>query len=151
MPLRRAWLDDDVSFDRLAWIAKSRRTSIRTVPVERLCSSKADGLRTCEVPGRSQRSPQRTIAANWREPKLMTIFVHDEQGKMRKATKATIDGTLLGPDAIAKIVAMHLHRLAAAQALSVTFVADGAPSIWNRIDRIIDMTQQITMFLCILF
>jgi hypothetical protein len=99
----------------------------------------ADGLLTGDCPGRSQKTPRRTFKAEWREPKLMTIFVHDEQGKMLKETKATIDGTLLGPDAIAEVVAMHLHRLGAAEALSVTFVADGAPWIWSRIDRIIEL------------
>jgi len=98
-----------------------------------------DGLPSGDVPGRSQKRPGRTFAADWREPKLMTIFVHDEHGKMLKETKATIDGTLLGPDAIAEVVAMHLHRLGAATALSVTFVADGAPWIWDRIDRIIEL------------
>ncbi|MEM1225512.1 MAG: hypothetical protein AAGJ40_07430 [Planctomycetota bacterium] len=96
-----------------------------------------DDLLIGDAPGRSKGKSLRTFAADWREPKLMTIFVHDEHGKMIKKTKATIDGTLLGPDAIAEIVAMHLHRLGAAKALSVTFVADGAPWIWDRIDRII--------------
>ncbi len=99
----------------------------------------ADELLTGDAPGRSKKQPRRTFAADWREPKLMTIFVHDEHGKMLKETKATIDGTLLGPDAIAEVVAMHLHRLGAAEALSVTFVADGAPWIWDRIDRIIEL------------
>lgn len=99
----------------------------------------SDGLVTGDAPGRSKKKARRTYAADWREPKLMTIFVHDEQGKMLQKTKATIDGTLLGPDAIAEVVAMHLHRLGAAEALSVTFVADGAPWIWDRIDSIIEL------------
>ena len=98
-----------------------------------------DGLLTGDAPGRSKKKPKRSYAADWREPKLMTIFVHDEHGKMVKETKATMDATLLGPDAIAEIVAMHLHRLGAAEALSVTFVADGAPWIWDRIERIVEL------------
>lgn len=98
-----------------------------------------DGFLTDDAPGRSKGQPRRTFSADWREPKLMTIFIHDEHGKMVKQTKATIDGTLLGPDAIAEVVAMHLHRLGAAEALSVTFVADGAPWIWDRIERIIEL------------
>jgi hypothetical protein len=98
-----------------------------------------DGLLSGDAPGRSQKQPTRTYDADWREPKLVTIFVHDDQGKMLKESKATIDGTLLGPDAIAEVVAMHLHRLGAAKAKSVTFVADGAPWIWDRIARIIEL------------
>ena len=67
----------------------------------------------------------------------MTIFVHDEKGRMVKGTQATVDVTFLGPDALAELVAMHLHRLGAAEAASVTFVADGAPWIWDRIPAIV--------------
>lgn len=100
-----------------------------------------DGLATQDTPGRATKKRTRSYQADWREPKLMTIFVHDEHGKMIKKTHATIDGTLLGPDAIAEIVAMHLHRLGAAKALSVCFVADGAPWIWDRIDAIIRLAK----------
>jgi hypothetical protein len=56
---------------------------------------------------------------------------------MVKKSKATIDGTFTGPDAMAEIVAMHLHRLGAAQAQSVCFVSDGAVWIWDRIEAIV--------------
>ena len=36
---------------------------------------------------------------------------------------------------------MHLHRLGAAQALSVTFVADGGVWIWERIGTIVRLAQ----------
>ena len=98
-----------------------------------------DGLVTEEAPGRSRGQPSKTFDADWREPKLVTIFVHDERGKMVEVSKSMIDGTLLGPDAIAELVAMHLHRLGAARASSVTFIADGAPWIWDRIDSIIEL------------
>lgn len=88
-----------------------------------------DGMLIDDAPGRSQKQPRRSYDTDWREPKLVTIFVHDDDGKMLRETKATIDGTLLGPDAIAEVVAMHLHRLGAAKAKSITFVADGAPWI----------------------
>ena len=38
---------------------------------------------------------------------------------------------------MAEIVAMHLHRLGAAQAQSVCFVSDGAVWIWDRIESIV--------------
>jgi hypothetical protein len=107
----------------------------------RISAEAAEGLATEDAPGRSRRKPSRTYDADWREPKLVTIFVHDDQGKMIKGSQATIDGTLLGPDAIAELVAMHLHRLGAAKALSVTFVADGAPWIWDRIDKMIQLAK----------
>jgi hypothetical protein len=67
----------------------------------------------------------------------MIIFTHDEQGRMEKDSLATVDATFLGPDALAELVAMHLHRLGAAKAASITFGGDGAVWIWERIPTIV--------------
>ena len=73
----------------------------------------------------------------WREPKVLTIFEIDEQGKMtKKHRQPLIDGTLLGPDHLAELLAYHLHRLGVAQAELVVFVSDGARWIWDRLDWI---------------
>lgn len=100
-----------------------------------------EGLVIENAPGRSQKRPTRTYDAEWREPKLVTIFVHDEQGRMVKGSQATLEGTFRGPDALAELVAMHLHRLGAAGALSVTFVSDGAPWIWDRLAKIVSLAK----------
>jgi hypothetical protein len=96
-----------------------------------------DGLAAENAPGRSKRRAAKTYDAEWREPKQVIIFAHDDQGRMQKGSQATIDCTFLGPDALAELVAMHLHRLGAANAQSVTFVCDGAPWIWDRIPKIV--------------
>jgi hypothetical protein len=101
----------------------------------------ADGLAVENTPGRSRKRPRQTFVAEWREPKLLTIFVHDEQGRMVKKSQATVDGTFLGPDALAELVAMHLHRLGAAKASSVTFVSDGGIWIWDRIPAIVRLAK----------
>lgn len=97
----------------------------------------ADGLPLENAPGRSRKRPQQSFDAEWREPKLVTIFVHDERGRMEKHSQATVEGTFLGPDAVCELVAMHLHRLGAAGASSITFVADGAPWIWDRLPTVV--------------
>ena len=66
-----------------------------------------------------------------RLPGFFAICIHDNKGHMVKKSKATIDGTFTGPDAMAEIVAMHLDRLGAAKAKSMTFVNDGAVKIWD--------------------
>jgi hypothetical protein len=96
-----------------------------------------DGLPINDAPGRSRARSERTFDGEWREPKLATIFVHNEHGKMDAKFSATIEGTFQGPDAMAEMVAMHLHRLGAAQAASVSFVADGANWIWDRVPTIV--------------
>lgn len=80
---------------------------------------------------------QRELLA-WREPKAVIIFAFDQQAKMiRRDRRPLIDGTLLGPDHLAELVAWHLHRLGAAKAEVVVFVSDGARWIWDRLDEII--------------
>ena len=96
-----------------------------------------DGLIISDAPGRSKPHAKRTFDGEWREPKLMTIFIHNEKGRIEKTTQMTMDGTFAGPDAMAELVAMHLHRLGAAKALSLTFVSDGAVWIWDRIEQIV--------------
>jgi hypothetical protein len=100
-----------------------------------------DGLVVENAPGRSKKRPAQTFDADWREPKLATIFVHDEQGRMVKHSQATLEGTFLGPDALAELVAMHLHRLGAAEALSITFASDGAPWIWDRVAKMVSAAK----------
>ena len=99
-----------------------------------------DGGRTrlrTNGPPASKKGKRRSFTTDWREPKLLTIFELDERGRMRPRTRAWTDGTFAGPDHLAELVAFHLHRLGAATAESVTFAADGAPWIWDRVPGII--------------
>src|SRR4051812_24082357 len=69
---------------------------------------------------------------DWREPKLLIIYVVDEKGQMDRKFLAVIDGTLGGPDAIFKLLEFYLRELKITAADEVLFVADGARWIWNR-------------------
>jgi len=74
------------------------------------------------------------IRTEWREPKLLIIFEMDKRGRMVRRSRPWIDGTFQGPDECVELLAMHLHRLGAAKAKLVTFVSDGAPWIWDRLE-----------------
>jgi hypothetical protein len=86
---------------------------------------------------RKGRKYRRKIRVEWREPKLLILYTSDGKGRMRRGTRPWIDGTMKGPDHLMELLAMHLHRLGAAGAKSITFVSDGAPWIWNRLDWVI--------------
>lgn len=73
----------------------------------------------------------------WREPKVLIIYEMDDQGRMKRGSRPVIDGTLQGPGALIELMAFHLHRLGAATARQVVFVADGAVWIWKRLDWVI--------------
>src|SRR3954447_19738016 len=70
---------------------------------------------------------------DWREPKLLIIYVVDEDGQMDREFLAVIDGTLGGPDAIFKLMEFYLRELQITTADKILFVADGARWIWNRV------------------
>jgi hypothetical protein len=76
---------------------------------------------------------RRRYKACWREPKLLIIFELDKRGRMKRTTRAWIDGTFQGPNHLMELLAFHLHRLGAASATSVAFLSDGAPWIWDRL------------------
>ncbi len=74
---------------------------------------------------------------DWREPKLLIIYVVDEKGQMDRDFLAVIDGTLDGPDAIFKLMEFYLRELKIATADKILFVADGARWIWNRVGALL--------------
>ena len=78
---------------------------------------------------------------NWREPKLLIIYVVDKKGRRKEKEKFTIDGTFQGPDHAMELLAMHLERLGVKKAASLTFLADGAPWIWNRVDWLFERLE----------
>ena len=131
---------DELSGKRVSVQIDGGRTKLRgplrtSVPQQETLNE--EGLIISDAPGRSKDLAKRTFDGEWREPKLMTIFIHNDKGRIEKKTQMTMDGTFAGPDAMAELVAMHLHRLGAAKAVSLTFVSDGAVWIWDRIDQIV--------------
>lgn len=74
---------------------------------------------------------------DWREPKLLIIYVVDEKGQMDREFLAVIDGTLGGPDAIFKLMEFYLRELKTTTADKILFVADGARWIWNRVGTLL--------------
>jgi hypothetical protein len=91
-------------------------------------------VKAIRVSGKRKRKKFRI---DWREPKVVILFEVDKKGRMVRGSRPVIDGTLQGPDALIELVAFHLHRMGAAGAKMVTFVADGAPWIWKRLDWVI--------------
>jgi len=91
--------------------------------------------RTRRQKGRGKSKTQRRrFKTEWREVKLVIVFEMDEQGRMKKGTRAVIDGTFSGPDEIMELLAMRLHQAGASQAEVVAFRNDGAPWMWERLD-----------------
>jgi hypothetical protein len=72
----------------------------------------------------------------WREPKILTLYVLGEDGRRDKRVPPVIDGTLGDADAVYDLVRYHLLRLGGHQASEVAVVGDGAVWIWNRAEEL---------------
>jgi len=110
-------------------------------------------IRQTRRKGRKRKSGWPGYETDWKEPKLLIIYVLDEAG--RKVSRADIplvaDGTLLGLDEFMKILEMHLHQLGLAQAESIVLLGDGAKWIWNNVPALLCQfgchPEQITQIL----
>jgi len=88
--------------------------------------------------GRKGKNGRRRYRTPWREPKLFSVYVIDEQGNKVKEIPMFYDATLGDPDAMFKILTAELLLRGAARAAEIIVVADGAPWIWNRVDALAD-------------
>ncbi len=75
-------------------------------------------------------------STEWREPKLLIIYVVNEEGRMERKFCPFIDGTMKGPDAIFGLLRFYLSKLKLRSADQVLFVADGARWIWGRVQQL---------------
>lgn len=83
--------------------------------------------------GKRTKKGRRRYRTDWREPKLLAIYVVDEQGKIEREFTPVLDGTLQGPDAVFRLIEFYLCELQIEAATKVLFIADGARWIWNRV------------------
>lgn len=70
---------------------------------------------------------------DWREPKLIIIYVVGEDGRMNKSFFPIIDGLISGADTIFELLFRYLAKMNLQDADEVLFVADGATWIWERV------------------
>ena len=86
--------------------------------------------------GKKTKKGRSRYRTDWREPKLLVIYVVDEKGRLAKEFAPVIDGTLQGPDEVFRLLEFYLRELEISQATEVLFVADGAKWIWKRVTQL---------------
>jgi len=87
-------------------------------------------------PGRKTKKGRRYLHTDWKEPKLMIIYLVNEEGRLEPTFSPFIDGTLSGPEAIFGLMKYYLTQLNITQADKVMFVGDGARWIWTRVKKL---------------
>jgi hypothetical protein len=81
--------------------------------------------------GRRTKKKRAHYRTDWREPKLLIIYVANDDGRIDKKILPIIDGTLKGPDALFGLMLVYLRSLNLSDVDQILFVADGAPWIWE--------------------
>jgi hypothetical protein len=84
--------------------------------------------------GRKTAKGRNRYRTDWREPKLLMIYVLNEERKMDQEFLAVLDGTLDGPNAVFALMESYLRELKVESADQILFIADGARWIWNRVE-----------------
>jgi hypothetical protein len=77
-------------------------------------------------------------STDWREPKLLIIYVVNDEGRMERKFCPFIDGTMKGPDAVFGLLRFYLSKLKLSTADQILFVADGARWIWRRVPQLLE-------------
>lgn len=90
------------------------------------------------VAGRPKKGGRKRFVSEWREPKVLTVYVLDDEGKRDKRHRVVIDGTLGDANAAFELLTFHLRRLGVHHAEQVVFLGDGAKWIWGRTNGVRD-------------
>jgi hypothetical protein len=92
---------------------------------------------------RKIKTNRRGFTGEWTEPKLLTIYTVNDQGKKVKTDNILIinDGTYEGCQGVLEILEMYLVNLGISQAKQVLLIADGAEWIWKQIPPLLKKLQ----------
>ncbi|MBU1073833.1 hypothetical protein KKG45_11365, partial [bacterium] len=90
---------------------------------------------------RKGKNGRRKFTTAWREPRILTIDILDDEGSSDPHWRPIYDVTLGNADETFALLVGHLRWLGAAYADEVLFVADGAEWIWNRVDAMQDAAE----------
>lgn len=134
--LRHTYRVADDALRGRAEAIRTTTTSAETGPlVGRRVVAAVDGGRVNirrRVAGRPKKGGRKHFVTEWREPKVVTIYVVGADGKRDRTIPSVIDGTLGDADAVFELLTYHLLRLGAGGATELVLVGDGAPWIWTR-------------------
>ena len=86
--------------------------------------------------GRRTKKNRKRYTTDWREPKLFIIYAVDENGRMSRKFCPLLDASMNGPDELFALLGFYLGKMNAVHAESITFLADGALWIWDRIGEL---------------
>ncbi len=86
---------------------------------------------------KKQGQKRRGYRTDWKEPKLLTVYLKDADGKLVKTFEPIHDATLGNNEAAFAILEGYLRPLEVRSLERVVFTGDGAPWIWTQVQQLI--------------
>jgi len=125
---------DDGLRARKGAIRSTQRGQSGVLSGRRVVAAVDGGRLQVRVPtaGRPRRGGRRHFMTEWREPKILTIYVLGEDGRRDRKVPSIIDGTLGDADAVFELLRYYLRRNGGHDATHLTLIGDAAEWIWNR-------------------
>lgn len=91
----------------------------------------------CRKRGRKKKGQkQQGYNGEWREPKLFTMYLLDEQGEIVKSFKPVHDATMGNHEELFTLLNRYLSALPVAELSRLVFCGDGAPWIWSGVEAL---------------
>jgi len=105
----------------------------------RLIAASTDGGRVrirTNKRGRKTKKNRTRYKTDWREPKLIIIYVVGENGEKDRRVAPIMDATFAGPDSAFSMLIYYLKKLKVSLADKLLFISDGAKWIWERANKL---------------
>ena len=87
---------------------------------------------------RKKKNGRRAFEVPWREPRLITIDMLTDDGKLDSKSPPIYEASLGNADQVFDLLAGLLRLLGAHKASEIVFVSDGADWIWDRVDGLVE-------------
>jgi len=101
-----------------------------------------DGGRLRERRGKRGRRPKHLkrqgFHADWKEPKLFTMYMIDREGKVIRDFKPIHDATMENNEGMFQLLTRYLEAMDISKLERIIFTADGASWIWQGIEKRLD-------------
>jgi hypothetical protein len=90
---------------------------------------------------RKKKNGRRSFKVPWREPRLLTVDLLDNEGKHDPTVPPIYEVDLGQADRVFELLAGLLRLIGAHKAAEITFVSDGADWIWDRVDGLVQRAE----------
>jgi hypothetical protein len=86
---------------------------------------------------RRKKTGHRGFTAPWSEPKVLVIYLLDDEGHKQRHTLSLYDATLGDANALFALLVGYLRFLGASQAELLVLLGDGALWLWDRVEELV--------------